>query len=106
MPCCRNLKYTALKRVSKLLNAGISKALDMPLNFVSIKRNRTCDISQNYFTSEIPFQMRLFKRHFGKYCATLCYNTKAIFLKDFKERTDLLKVELKKKLENIMEKWP
>ena len=48
--------------------------------------------------------MGLFKRHFGKYCATLFYNTQAIFLKDFKERTDLLKVELKKKLENIMEK--
>ena len=36
-------------------------------------------------------------------------HTQAIFLKDFKERTDLLKVELEKKLENlenVMEKWP
>ena len=49
--------------------------------------------------------MGLFKRHFGKYCATLCYNTQAIFLKDFKERTDLLKVEFLKKLENVIEKW-
>lgn len=36
-------------------------------------------------------------------------HTQAIFFKDFKARTDLLKVELEKKiekLENVMEKWP